>query len=929
VGIWDRLSRRLDELSEELLPDDLRDTVEGARELIARGEPGAAVAALDRVLAAKPGHASARYLLGVAQLKRGDAAAARAAFEQAIAARAGFTEAMVGLGEARLLAGDAAGAVPVLRDVLGRGGGRELLADAYRVLGRAYLALGEEDKGRRELRKALAEDPDDVEAAVALADNLFDDATLDADEVRPALARLAAAPGAAPATLAAFGRLELGAGRLEPAEKALRAALDGKLAPPTRVAALVALADVLERRRDGSGAHEQLLRALEVAPRDAAVHERLARLHLAVGNVDAALDALDHAAAVAGKPPWATFEAALAADRPERATRAAHALGATDDPRARGLLLLEAGEGAAARVALGAAQSSHPGRGVALALARLELAAGDAETAAARALERVRVDPNDLAAQRLHDEAARAATGIGGDLYTSARRVHTLFQRRLTAYAPEAAEVVESYDRPLLVTVMGEFSSGKSTFVNAFLGAEVAPVGITPTTATINILKYGATRGARVVYQDDEVRALAWDDVPRVLRAVDAGEARRIRHVEVLYPLEALERVNIVDTPGLNSILPEHEATARGFIAQADAIVWLFSAGQAGKASEREALDKIRAEGKRVLGVVNKIDQVGAEAPAVLAHLGGELGGLCEALVPVSARRALAARKAGDADALAASAWPGLDAALEEHFFAQARALKRAALKKRLAALLGRAHAEVLRRADAAGAIEAALGQAAAAARADAALFTRAVVPEEAKLLAERVAASYRAAARDVLELVRPRRLPFGSHSAAAADRDYLIGFLERGLAEALRPLRTRVAAELGRSARDAARAAAALGPSAEAELGSHGADAQALVEARVFDRAFAYLRGHLRGGAIDGFFTRTLPKLELVEDNVYHALVRDAPDLEPELLAPLAVQGAAALRQLGERLDGLAAQAAASRVEATALAAALAVELG
>jgi hypothetical protein len=45
-----------------------------------------------------------------------------------------------------------------------------------------------------------------------------------------------------------------------------------------------------------------------------------------------------------------------------------------------------------------------------------------------------------------------------------------------------------------------------------------------------------------------------------------------------------------VDTPGLNSIQPEHEATAREFIAQADAVIWLFTVDQAGKASEREAL---------------------------------------------------------------------------------------------------------------------------------------------------------------------------------------------------------------------------------------------------------------------------------------------------------------------------------------------------
>src|SRR4030095_4782504 len=91
-------------------------------------------------------------------------------------------------------------------------------------------------------------------------------------------------------------------------------------------------------------------------------------------------------------------------------------------------------------------------------------------------------------------------------------------------------------------------------------------------------------------------------------RPLPPWEAAPIRFVERLSPLEALERVSIVDTPGLNSILPEHEATARQFIAQADAVVWLFTALQAGKASEREALERIRGEGKRVLGVVNKVD---------------------------------------------------------------------------------------------------------------------------------------------------------------------------------------------------------------------------------------------------------------------------------------------------------------------------------
>ena len=46
---------------------------------------------------------------------------------------------------------------------------------------------------------------------------------------------------------------------------------------------------------------------------------------------------------------------------------------------------------------------------------------------------------------------------------------------------------------------MGEFSSGKSSFVNAFIGADVAPTGITPTTATINVVRYGRERGGRII----------------------------------------------------------------------------------------------------------------------------------------------------------------------------------------------------------------------------------------------------------------------------------------------------------------------------------------------------------------------------------------------------------------------------------------------
>ena len=71
------------------------------------------------------------------------------------------------------------------------------------------------------------------------------------------------------------------------------------------------------------------------------------------------------------------------------------------------------------------------------------------------------------------------------------------------------------------------------------------------------------------------------------------------------------------------------------------------------------------------------------------------------------------------------------------------------------------------------------------------------------------------------------------------------------------------------------------------------------LALSRVFDRARAYLRGYLEGGYVEAFFRNDVPRLELAEDAVYHALVRSAPDLDRELGEPLARAATDALTAL------------------------------
>ncbi len=57
--------------------------------------------------------------------------------------------------------------------------------------------------------------------------------------------------------------------------------------------------------------------------------------------------------------------------------------------------------------------------------------------------------------------------------------------------AADLERLAGQVDQPCVLAVVGRMKAGKSTFVNALLGEDVATVGTTETTATINHFRYG------------------------------------------------------------------------------------------------------------------------------------------------------------------------------------------------------------------------------------------------------------------------------------------------------------------------------------------------------------------------------------------------------------------------------------------------------
>jgi GTPase SAR1 family protein len=250
----------------------------------------------------------------------------------------------------------------------------------------------------------------------------------------------------------------------------------------------------------------------------------------------------------------------------------------------------------------------------------------------------------------------------------------------------------ERLARPLTIAIMGEFSAGKSTFVNALLGEAVAPMGVLPTTNTINVFRRGTGRGARVHYRDGSIATVSANELDAYLRNLDDKEADRIRHLEIDRVGERMGDAAVVDTPGLNALDDYHEKVAREFIEEADAVVWIFSATQGGTATEAGILRELRAGGRKVLGVLNKVDVLDSddERRELADYLREQLGPVLVEVLPLSASAALSYRSASSGSPRGSESDPfaPIDDALERHFLRHARELKAELTRRRLSEAL-------------------------------------------------------------------------------------------------------------------------------------------------------------------------------------------------------------------------------------------------
>lgn len=152
----------------------------------------------------------------------------------------------------------------------------------------------------------------------------------------------------------------------------------------------------------------------------------------------------------------------------------------------------------------------------------------------------------------------------------------------------EAAQaLVKSLSEPFLFVVVGEVKAGKSSFVNALLGAELCAVAPDPCTDVIQKIIYAPQPHMRTV--SEHVR-------------------------EVGQPSDILREIVIVDTPGTNSLIRLHQEITESFLPEADLAVFVFPAVNPYARTAWDFLDLVHERWrKKVVFVLQQADRASPE----------------------------------------------------------------------------------------------------------------------------------------------------------------------------------------------------------------------------------------------------------------------------------------------------------------------------
>ncbi len=214
------------------------------------------------------------------------------------------------------------------------------------------------------------------------------------------------------------------------------------------------------------------------------------------------------------------------------------------------------------------------------------------------------------------------------------------------------------------LVVLGQFKRGKTSLINALLGAEILPTAIVPLTSIATILTYGETINIKVHFTDGRVIEIKPATLSQyVTEKGNPKNEKAVQEVIMAYPSTYLkDGVRLIDTPGVGSVYEHNTDVAYQYLPKSDAALFLLSVDQPVSQAELNFLKDVKEYSHRIFFLQNKADYVGPEdlAESILfskqiieESLGSEVK-----IFPLSAKWALQGKLSGTKELLEKSFLP-------------------------------------------------------------------------------------------------------------------------------------------------------------------------------------------------------------------------------------------------------------------------------
>jgi GTP-binding protein EngB required for normal cell division len=262
----------------------------------------------------------------------------------------------------------------------------------------------------------------------------------------------------------------------------------------------------------------------------------------------------------------------------------------------------------------------------------------------------------------------------------------------------------------LQLAVLGQFKRGKSTFINALLGAPILPTGVVPLTAVAIFIEWGCEPVARVLFNDNRV--------PETYRSDDAHSVRDflsrfvseeqnpknrldVRRVELSYPAPILEDGTVlIDTPGVGSTFQHNTDAAIEVLPECDAALFILSADPPITEAELHYLERLKTASMRLFFVLNKADYLKGDEQQIAIEflrkvlLERSLSDCGAPIFPISARNGLAAKQQGDRAELDRSGIAIIENHLLHYLAAERLEVLQHAIRRKIIGILSQARTD-------------------------------------------------------------------------------------------------------------------------------------------------------------------------------------------------------------------------------------------